>query len=186
MVDDTGSPEGGNRLARVNWVRGLRRIFWLVSAVWWVAGAALIASNAPSIPRRDQFVPACRGSWRDELTCPDPTRFSAYPNLTFPGARRRPHEVRAEEERQLNTYASCVAATELAAAARVRDCQARRDSPAGQREINAAHSQAMSEWTVELVAAAAIVAVIPFLLVLCVAMLWRLGVWVRDGFRPSA
>lgn len=192
MADDDGTlgtEEGSS--SRVNWRRGLRRVFWTASVVWWVGAAGWIAANAPSTPRRSEFEPQCFGSLNDrvaQLDCgSQPFYQPPHLSLIEPDADREQieHDARRAWEQRRNEHTSCIAAADLAASARIRECDERQNSAVGQRAISEAHRQGLWGWTVQLLLAVAVAGAIPFLLATLLFSLWRLGRWVREGFRAQ-
>jgi hypothetical protein len=175
----------------VNWRRGFRRIFWIVSAAWWIGAAVWLASNITPMPTRDEFEPRCYPSWSDDAarrTCGSAPQYQpSLGALLEPGANRQSleREARSDWDRRRNEHASCVAAADLAELTRRAECEARRDGPDGQRAITEAHQKGVLSWSGQILLAAAVLAIVPFVLAALLLGLSRMLRWVRDGFRPS-
>lgn len=177
----------GETAAAVNWRRGLRRIFWVVAGVWWIGSAAVLTMNVPPAPSRAEFAPQCAPSFWQEReqrsACGiQPRSLSAF---FGPAGERERAEARRDWEQQSNVYASCIASADLAAAASIERCQEDRDSAEGQRQIDRAHTGAVTLWAGQIAMALAALAAIPFLAGALLLALSRLVGWIRDGFIAS-
>lgn len=185
MIENNDPPES-ERAAKINWQRGLRRIFWVVAGIWWIGSAAVLATNVPSAPSRAEFEPQCVPSfWREREernACGIQPRFPIF--LRRAGQREEADARRAWEERS-NVYASCIASAELAADARITRCEEERDSVEGQRQIDRAHTQALAQWAGGIALGVALLAAIPFVAAALFIAFSRLIRWVRDGFLSS-
>jgi len=190
MVENGDAPERKVALA-VNWRRGLRRIFWVIAGVWWIGSAAVLAMNVPSAPSRADFEPRCIPSFwreREERNACGVQPRNVPPIAAFlrrTGEREEADARRAWEERA-NVYASCIAAAELAADARIARCVEERDSEAGQRQVDRAHTRALTLWGGQIALAVGLLVAIPFLVGALFYAGSRLIVWVRDGFLASS
>ncbi len=188
---DGDAPQEQGPTKRINWRRGFGRVFWISTAAWWLCAVAWLVANASRPPAREEFEPRCYGALSEgewHLSCGSrPQHPSPIGAFTAPGVERQRSEddARRAWEESLNVYASCVAANDVAAIARVRACEERRDSYVGQREIGDAHRTGILLWAAQLLLAIAVIAAVPFALGGLFIALFRLARWVRDGFRPS-
>lgn len=186
----SGEPPAEESTSRpTNWRKGFRRVFWLVSGVWWLGCVVWLFGNAPSPPARYEFVSSCRPSWQhgeSMRACGQPPEYATpYLALVRPGANRADVERQARQawEQSRNTHAACVASATLAIRREVAECRQVQESPQGQREIDERHRRGLLAWGGNIALASGVLAAAPFLLGLLAIFLWRVGRWISDGFR---
>lgn len=176
---------------RMNWRRGLARVFWLMSGAWWIAAVVLVGSIVAPFPQRAAFFPECTITtssddwWRHGCGI-EPIRPRSGPRfLGDPEAPASDQEAVRNWEEGRNQFAACVATNESERAAEIRRCEERRASVQGQREVDATHRNAVTSWTGQLVMLVAMAACVPFVFAALMFGFWRVGRWVWDGFKGA-
>jgi hypothetical protein len=189
MTTSGEPPAEGHASKSVNWRRGMRRVFWLLSVAWWLGCVVWLLGNVPAPPARQEFVSSCAPSWQDRerrRECGQPQEYTTpYLALARPGANsadveRQARQVWAEGR---NTHAACVASVDLAIRREVAECRQEQESPVGQREVDERHRRSLFAWGGNLALASGALATVPFLIGLLAICLWKIGRWIREGFR---
>lgn len=168
-ADAEKKPASAPERSTVNWTRGLRRVFWLLSAIWLISAAMFAATNSwmlPPAPRRLDFVPSCSASMH------------AYSREIQCGQSPSPY---LSDERH-NVYASCVAALDVRRIEEARACNERNESAVVQEDIERAYDNAILLWVGQIALLIALTLALPFLLAAMFVGMWRIVSWIKVGF----